>query len=142
MTVRQRAARAGRAAATRDRVLDAALAARVPEPHPEYLLLTEVLAAMRGSRELTRVEHVAAACGLSTRSVQRLFRRWVGVGPKWVLARHRLWDATAAIDAGGVEDLAALAAELGWFDQAHFSRDFRATVGCTPSEYLTQARRA
>ncbi len=119
--------------------LDAALAARVPEPHPEYLLLTEVLTAMRDSRELTRVEHVAAASGLSTRSVQRLFRRWVGVGPKWVLARHRLWDATAAIDAGGVEDLAALAAELGWFDQAHFSRDFRATVGCTPSEYLAQA---
>ena len=118
--------------------LDAALVARVPEPEPEYLLLTEVLTTMAGCRELTRVEHVAAACGLSTRSLQRLFRRWVGVGPKWVLGRHRLWDATAVIDAGGVEDLAALATGLGWFDQAHFSRDFRSMAGCTPSEYLTR----
>jgi AraC-like DNA-binding protein len=95
---------------------------------------------MAASRELTRVEHVATACGLSTRSLQRLFRRWVGVGPKWVLARHRLWDAAAAIDTGGADDLADLAARLGWFDQAHFSRDFRSTVGCTPSEYLARAR--
>jgi AraC-like DNA-binding protein len=60
----------------------------------------------------------------------------VGVGPKAVLARYRLQDAVAAIDAGGVDDLADLAASLGWFDQAHFARDFRSVVGTTPSAYL------
>jgi AraC-like DNA-binding protein len=44
--------------------------------------------------------------------------------------------AVAAIDAGEVDDLADLAASLGWFDQAHFARGFRAVVGMTPSAYL------
>ena len=66
---------------------------------------------------------------MSTRSLQRLFAAYVGLSPKAVLARYRLQDAAASIDAGEVTDLAGLAAELGWFDQAHFSRDFRAVVG-------------
>jgi transcriptional regulator GlxA family with amidase domain len=76
----------------------------------------------------------------STRSLQRLFAGYVGLSPKAVLARYRLQDAAASIDAGAVTDLAGLATELGWFDQAHFSRDFRSVVGVTPSAYLTRAR--
>ena len=57
-----------------------------------------------------------------------------------MLARYRLQDAAAAIDAGEVDDLAELAVSLGWFDQAHFSRDFRAVVGMPPSAYLQRAR--
>jgi transcriptional regulator GlxA family with amidase domain len=91
-------------------------------------------------RTLVRVEHVAAGAGTTVRSLQRLFTGYVGVGCKAVLARYRLQDAVGAIDSGDVDDLAGLAASLGWFDQAHFSRDFRALVGVTPSAYLRQAR--
>jgi len=35
---------------------------------------------------------------------------------------------------------ADLAQELGYFDQAHFVRDFKSIIGCTPSEYLKQLR--
>ena len=120
-------------------MLDAHLAREVPEPDPVYLELLEVLASMLTERTLVRVDDVAARCGSTVRSLQRVFHRFVGVGPKWVLQRYRLQDAAAAIDAGEVSDLAALAADLGWFDQAHFSRDFRSSVGVTPSEYLAQA---
>jgi transcriptional regulator GlxA family with amidase domain len=92
-------------------------------------------------RSLVRVDQVAALGAMSVRSLQRLFATFVGVSPKAVLARYRLQDAAAAIDAGA-DDLAALAASLGWFDQAHFSRDFHAVVGVTPSSYLQRARRA
>lgn len=119
-------------------VLDAHLVREVPEPDPVYLELLEVLATMLTDRALVRVDDVAALAGGTVRSLQRQFRRFVGIGPKWVLQRYRLQDAAAAIDAGEVTDLASLAADLGWFDQAHFSRDFRAAVGVTPSEYLAQ----
>ncbi len=120
-------------------VLDAALARDVPDPDAAYLQLLEVVAVMIGRRELVRVDDVAASVGTTVRSLQRLFRRYVGVGPKRVLQRYRLQDAADLIDAGEVSDLASLAADLGWFDQSHFSRDFRDAVGVTPSVYLAQA---
>jgi AraC-like DNA-binding protein len=123
-------------------VLDAALVPLAPEPAPAYLDLLGLVGAMIEDRELIRVDQVAALGGLSVRSLQRLFAGYVGVSPKAALARYRLQDAAAAIDAGEVEDLAGLAASLGWFDQAHFSRDFRAVVGVTPSAYLQRAREA
>lgn len=126
--------------AARTAVLDRALAPLAPAPEPAYLDLLALLDAMIEDRSLVRVDQVAALGGLSTRSVQRLFAGYVGVSPKKVLARYRLQDAAAAIDAGEVDDLAALAADLGWFDQAHFSRDFHAVVGTTPSAYLQRAR--
>lgn len=127
--------------ATGTQVLDAALATRVDDdPDPAYLQLLEVVAAVLGDRTLVRVDDVAERTGTSVRSLQRLFHRYVGVGPKRVLQRYRLQDAADLIDAGEVDDLAALAADLGWFDQAHFSRDFRDAVGETPSAYLARAR--
>jgi len=122
-------------------VLDAALVQRAPQPAGPYLDLLGLVAAMIEDRQLVRVDQVAALGGLSVRSLQRLFAGYVGVSPKACLARYRLQDAAAAIDAGEVDDLAGLAASLGWFDQAHFSRDFRAVVGVTPSAYLQRARR-
>ena len=121
-------------------VLDRALVPRAPEPAPAYLELQALLRRMLEDRSLVRVEQVAALAATSTRSLQRLFAAYVGVSPKAVLSRYRLQDAASSIDAGEVSDLAALATGLGWFDQAHFSRDFRAVVGTTPSAYLARAR--
>jgi transcriptional regulator GlxA family with amidase domain len=121
-------------------LLDAALLPRAPTPADAYVDLLGLVAAMIEDRSLVRVDQVAALGGLGVRSLQRLFAGYVGVSPKAVLARYRLQDAAAAIDAGEVDDLADLAASLGWFDQAHFSRDFRAVVGVPPSAY--RARQA
>jgi AraC-like DNA-binding protein len=128
--------------AARAAALDAVLVPLAPQPPGPYLDLIGLIGPMIEDRGLARVEQVARLGGLSVRSLQRLFATYVGVSPKAVLARYRLQDAAAAIDAGEVEDLAGLASSLGWFDQAHFSRDFRAVVGVPPSAYLQRARRA
>ena len=44
------------------------------------------------------------------------------------------------IAAGGAIDWAALALDLGYFDQAHFIRDFRALVGVSPGAYVRGMR--
>ena len=120
--------------------LDACLLGCAVAPTAAYLELQEVLGQMLADRTLVRVEDVARRAGCSVRALQRLFAAYVGVGPKSVLARYRLQDAVAEMDAGRVDDLAGLAATLGWSDQAHFSREFRAVVGTTASAYLRRPR--
>lgn len=93
-------------------------------------------------RELLRAERWAARVGLSLRSWQRLLRETVGVSPKWILSRYRLQDALHRLQRGESSDLSALAADYGYADAAHFSRDCRRVLGCTPSEIRAMARGA
>ena len=102
---------------------------------PDYDTLLEVIGAMLADRSMVRVAQVEDASGLGTRSLQRLFARYVGVSPKWVLARYRMHDVVTALDEGYDGSLADLAARHGWFDQAHFTREFTTLVGTPPGEY-------
>ncbi|WP_030482588.1 helix-turn-helix domain-containing protein [Nocardioides aequoreus] len=120
--------------------LDAALAALAGEPDPEHQVVLDVVATMLRDRSLLRVDQVEQACGLGRRRLQRLFAEYVGVGPKWVLARYRMHDVVTALDEGYAGSLADLAAAHGWFDQAHFTRDFTRLVGESPTRYRDRRR--
>jgi len=85
--------------------------------------------------DVVRVDDLARRCGCSVRGLQRLTRRYVGVGPKWLIRRQRMHDAVAALDGGSTETLAELAVRLGWYDQSQFARDFTALVGSSPVAY-------
>lgn len=76
--------------------------------------------------------------GVSERSVQRLFRRFVGLTPKQaarVLRQSRLTMALRDEDDG----LAALARAHGYADQAHMSREYRELAGLPPGRYRIEA---
>jgi AraC-like DNA-binding protein len=88
-----------------------------------------------GDPGIARVDQLAAASGAGVRRLQRLFQDHVGVGPKWVIRRYRLHEAAARAAGGSRLDLVRLAAELGYSDQAHLTRDFTALVGSPPARY-------
>jgi AraC-like DNA-binding protein len=115
--------------------VEAFLRARMPRPDPEVELVQDVVADMLGVDPATTVAEIARRHAVSTRTLQRLFRRHVGVGPKWVLRRYRLQEAAEQLAAGERSDWTRLALDLGYFDHAHFIRDFRAVVGRSPAEY-------
>jgi AraC-like DNA-binding protein len=85
--------------------------------------------------EITTVERLAAVGGFGARALQRIFREDVGASPKWVIRRKRLQEVAFRIERGGHATLAAIAAELGYTDQAHLARDFKSAVGKSPSEF-------
>jgi AraC-like DNA-binding protein len=86
---------------------------------------------------IVRVEELAERLGRSVRGVQRLFTEYVGVAPKWVVRRFRMHEAAQRASEGPV-NWAALAADLGYYDQPHFVRDFTATVGVPPERYAQE----
>ena len=114
---------------------EAFLRDRLPASDPEVELVHAVVADMLEVDPGASVQEIARRHAVSTRTLQRLFRRHVGVGPKWVLRRYRLQEAAEQLAAGERSDWTRLALDLGYFDHAHFIRDFRAVVGRSPAEY-------
>jgi AraC-like DNA-binding protein len=92
-------------------------------------------------RSVRRLADLAERSGVTPRSLQRMFLRYAGVSPTWVLRRYRLIDAAEAVRDGEQVAWAELADRLGYADQAHLIRDFRAAIGQTPAAYgQSQAR--
>jgi AraC-like DNA-binding protein len=103
-------------------VQDGALANRMVD-------LLEAGADARSPADLARQLHV------SERSLQRLAARFVGMPPQLLLRRRRLQEAAERMRADPAADLGALAAELGFADQPHLTREFRSVLGTTPRGY-------
>jgi AraC-like DNA-binding protein len=106
-----------------------------PGPDPAAEQAATLVARITDDPALRRVDQLSAASGMSVRGLQRLFADYVGVSPKWVMRRARLHDAADRADSGQVVDWATIAADLGYADQAHLTRDFTATIGVPPTRY-------
>lgn len=135
------------AAALRERLVEApTMAARIDTV--ESFLLTQLcrnehrvdgaVAAMLGTLDndpSVRIAHAADMTGWSAKRLTATFRAQVGMAPKAYQRVRRLQAALRRLDAGGTPG-ADIAADLGYFDQPHFVREFRAFTTVTPSQYV------
>jgi AraC-like DNA-binding protein len=106
-------------------------------------LAGDIVEGIARDREIVSVAQVCERWQLPALRLQRLFRRKLGVSPKWVIQRYRLHEVIERIHAQPADSMppwAALAAELGFTDQAHFARTFRQFVGVTPGSYVRRMR--
>jgi AraC-like DNA-binding protein len=101
-------------------------------PADDVLRIRDVVERAMHDRSLLRAEDLAVALDLDMRTTQRRFRHYVGVSPKWIIRRYRLHEAAEQLRGKSPPALAALAADLGYADQAHFAREFRQVIGRTP----------
>ena len=114
------------------------LMAHLPPLDPNVDTACKIVEEIAIDRCVTRVEHLTARYGLQERTLQRLFHRYVGASPRWVIKRYRVYEVLNQLSAGMPVAWAALAQDMGYFDQSHFNNDFRKLVGCAPGEYLEQ----
>jgi AraC-like DNA-binding protein len=111
------------------------LSAHRPPPDPMVERVADLVARAATDRTLNTADELADRGGLGLRALQRLFNDYVGASPKWVINRYRLHEAVERLAAGVAVDWADLALALGYYDQAHFNRDFRKLVGRSPGEF-------
>ena len=111
------------------------LRAKNPHRNAGADAVLRIVDAIANDRAITKVDDVVRFSGTGKRTLERLFREYVGVGPKWVIQRYRLHEAAEHAAAGKTCDWADLAAGLGYADQAHFIRDFTRFVGQSPARY-------
>ena len=69
------------------------------------------------------------------------FKSHVGITPKRVARIYRFARMILSVDARLPVDWPALAHAAGYYDQAHFSQEFKAFTGHTPTQYLVLRRR-
>ncbi|NUA25893.1 helix-turn-helix transcriptional regulator [Cupriavidus basilensis] len=117
------------------RAAEALLGGALPPPDPIVDQLQAIVAHAASAEGPASVESLAQHAGMGVRALQRLFQDYVGVSPKWVLRRYRLQEAAWRLARGEPVGLAQLAADLGYFDQAHLTRDFTRLVGVSPGDY-------
>jgi AraC-like DNA-binding protein len=98
------------------------------------------VAQLRGSTGATRIETVARTAGLSLRTLQTRFRRQVGLTPKEFARDMRLRATLQAMDAGD-SALVDLAADQGFADQAHATREVRRITGLAPARLRAALRK-
>ena len=119
--------------AERFALLDAEFGARLvagPEPSAEVAWAWRRLVRTGGR---LRVAELAREVAWSPRHLVNRFGAQVGLAPKPTARMLRFHRASRLVLRG--TDLSAIAADCGYYDQAHLNRDFRALAGCTPLAY-------
>ena len=112
-------------------LLEGMVGSRIDGDGPDPLVLA---ATRRLGFPGSRVDRLAESLGISDRQLRRRFHQAVGYGPKTLdrVLRFRRLVAQAGAVAAGETDLARVAADLGYADQAHMTRDCLRLSGLTP----------
>ncbi|MCZ0732971.1 AraC family transcriptional regulator [Phreatobacter sp. AB_2022a] len=109
-----------------------------PADEPAADPVDRCLAALAPGRAAS-VMALAASTGLAPRTLQRRFLSRAGLPPKRLMTLQRFTRAMAAIASGG--NLAQVALEAGYCDQAHLSADLKRHAGLSPSRFRALAER-
>ena len=130
--VRERALTAKTAGARFD-VLESALLARLAKPLERHRAVDYALGQFcTGART---VAEVVKTTGLSARRFIQLFKQQVGMAPKQYCRVRRFQAVIRNLPSGLAIDWAGLAADHGYFDQAHLIHEFHAIAGISPGQY-------
>src|SRR5262245_47484293 len=87
-----------------------------------------------------RIAELADYCQVSVRQLQRGFQQVIGTSPKVFARILRFQEAQRRLMFDPDADLTTLGYDCGYFDQAHFIKDFKEFSGKTPTEYVQRMR--
>lgn len=92
---------------------------------------------LEGSHGRAPIGWISDRLGRSRRHLAVQFRDQIGLPPK-IVARILRFDRAVSMLARARTDLADVAFECGYYDQAHLNRDFRAFAGMPPAAFVRQ----
>jgi AraC-like DNA-binding protein len=110
---------------------------RAAGPSDEVAFAWHRLVATDGAAAVTSV---ARDAGWSRRHLSERFRSEFGLSPKTMARVFRFERARAMVRRAGGPSLARVAAECGYADQAHLTREWRSLTGATPTGWLAEER--
>ncbi|MEW7007284.1 helix-turn-helix domain-containing protein [Lentilitoribacter sp. EG35] len=110
------------------------------EPTKDMIKVQNAVMKAEMDTQIFTLKNLSKALKISPRQIQRLFQNHIGLGPKWVINRYRMFEALDTLNGNSPVDLADLAIKLGFSDQAHFNNAFRSLTGFSPAKYTKRNR--
>jgi AraC-like DNA-binding protein len=101
----------------------------------DWLARTSVVRLLREAKDGPSIRDLARQMGRSTRTLERVFLNHVGLSPRTLARIIRIQRALGQARSEPKLRWSAVAIRAGYYDQAHFVRDFKSLVGCLPSEF-------
>jgi AraC-like DNA-binding protein len=113
----------------------------VPEPSRGLELVNHTAGRLEASWGAVPVGTLSDGAGVSGNHLATQFKAHIGVTPKRMARIYRFARLILSVDALHQVDWSELAHAAGYFDQAHFSKEFKDFTGHTPTAYLALRRR-
>ncbi len=111
---------------------------RLEEHYKDDAALDEAVKLIRSAGGRLSIEEVGESVGLSRKQLERKFASTVGTTPKTFARISRFLNICHHLDKYRGSTLTRLAHECGYFDQAHFIREFSAFTGFTPKAFFAK----
>lgn len=113
---------------------EAFLLRRLEKQEPEADFVSRAAELMRYSGEVN-IREISERVNVSQRHLERKFRKALGLSPKQYLRLTRLNRVMRVLEQNRSLDLTSVAYYCGYFDQAHFIKDFKRITGQNPSVF-------
>jgi AraC-like DNA-binding protein len=126
--------------ADRFRIVDTFIARRLSRARPASPAVAWAWKRLRETNGAATVSDLANSVGWTRKHLAARFHEQIGLPPKAVGRVMRFRRAELAIRDGMELSWGELAHRSGYYDQAHFNRDFREFTGLTPSDYIARLR--
>ena len=94
---------------------------------------------IENDHSMTKVSQLVTTSGLSERAIQRIFKTYVGLNPKWLIRKYRIHELLTRLETElslNKVDWQQIVHDLGYVDQAHLFNEFKSFVGHSPQQYL------
>jgi AraC-like DNA-binding protein len=101
---------------------------------PSLIKVQSLAEQIKNNNNINRVEILAELSHTSVRNIQRLFKTYVGLPPKWLIRKYRIHHALEMLENQQLS-FAELATNLDYADQSHLIRDFSEFLDITPKQY-------
>jgi AraC-like DNA-binding protein len=121
-------------------LLDEWLINRLRRGKEQHVLIPPSLTIVRQQKEALFIPKLAEELSISQRQLERLYQSQVGMSPKQYAQLLKVERARLALKQLNGQTTVRVAADLGYYDQSHFIREFQSVIGMTPYAYLKRSQ--
>lgn len=119
--------------------MERALSSRLTSAsRPAHPAVTRAVADIGAAPQRCGIAGLSDALGISRRRFEEIFRMSVGLTPKAYQRLERFRRTLGDLHRSANVDRASFAIDHGYYDQSHFTNEFRTHAGVSPTEYLTR----